>query len=61
MEVTGFALDASRIATVKTAADELQADEVVLCGGSWSPVVARELGLKLPMQAGKGYSLAFLR
>jgi D-amino-acid dehydrogenase len=29
----------------------------VLCGGSWSPTVARDLGLSLPMQAGKGYSL----
>ncbi|MBI5775264.1 MAG: FAD-dependent oxidoreductase [Verrucomicrobia bacterium] len=36
---------------------EIEADEFVLCGGSWSPCVARELGLKLPMQAGKGYSL----
>ena len=33
------------------------ADEFVLCGGSWSPNLARDLGLKLPMQAGKGYSL----
>jgi D-amino-acid dehydrogenase len=32
-------------------------DEFVLCAGSWSPSVVRELGLKLPMQAGKGYSL----
>ena len=33
------------------------ADEIVLCGGSWSPSLAHRLGLKLPMQAGKGYSL----
>ncbi len=36
---------------------ELEADEFVLCGGSWSPEAVRELGLSLPMQAGKGYSL----
>ncbi len=35
----------------------LDADEFVLCGGSWSPLLARQLGLRLPMQAGKGYSL----
>jgi D-amino-acid dehydrogenase len=32
-------------------------DEVVLCGGAWSPLLSRELGINLPMQAGKGYSL----
>ena len=40
---------------------DLGADEFVLAGGSWSPVVARELGLKLPMQAGKGYSLTLTK
>ena len=29
----------------------------MLAGGVWSPAVGRTLGLKLPMQAGKGYSL----
>ena len=29
----------------------------MLCGGSWSPVLGSGLGLKIPMQAGKGYSL----
>jgi D-amino-acid dehydrogenase len=33
------------------------ADEFVLTAGSWSPSLAHQLGLKLPMQAGKGYSL----
>ena len=40
---------------------DLGADEFVLAGGSWSPVAARELGLKLPMQAGKGYSLTLTK
>jgi len=55
--VTGFTHHGSRIASVRTGNDELTADEVVLCGGSWSPGIARSLGMKLPMQAGKGYSL----
>jgi D-amino-acid dehydrogenase len=41
----------------KSSSMEFSADEFVLAGGSWSPLLARELGLKLPMQAGKGYSL----
>ena len=40
---------------------DLNADEFVLCGGSWSPVIGRQLGLKLPMQAGKGYSLTLTK
>jgi len=26
-------------------------------GGSWSPALVRGLGLKIPIEAGKGYSL----
>ncbi len=40
---------------------ELEADEFVLAAGSWSPALARGLGLRLPMQAGKGYSLTLER
>jgi D-amino-acid dehydrogenase len=35
----------------------IEADEFVLCGGSWSSEFAYGLGLRIPMQAGKGYSL----
>ena len=35
----------------------LEAEEYILCGGSWSPGIVHELGLKIPIQAGKGYSL----
>jgi D-amino-acid dehydrogenase len=41
----------------QSSSHEIVADEFVLAGGSWSPVLAGELELKLPMQAGKGYSL----
>jgi D-amino-acid dehydrogenase len=40
---------------------ELEADEFVLAAGAWSPALARGLGLELPMQAGKGYSLTLER
>lgn len=56
-EVIGWQREGNRIAAVKTTQGEYSADEYVLCGGSWSPGVVRDLGLKLPMQAGKGYSL----
>ena len=56
-EVTGLVVRENRIAAVRTTHGEFSADEIILCGGSWSPVIARELGLKIPIQAGKGYSL----
>jgi glycine/D-amino acid oxidase-like deaminating enzyme len=40
---------------------EIEADEFVLCAGSWSAHLAQSLGLDLPLQAGKGYSLTLER
>jgi D-amino-acid dehydrogenase len=56
-EVTGFKQSDNRITAVRTLRGEFSADEFVLCGGAWSPVIARGLRLNLPLQAGKGYSL----
>ncbi len=57
-EVCGWNIDAKRVRGVSTSAGEhIEADEWVLCGGSWSPQTARDLCLRLPMQAGKGYSV----
>ena len=56
--VSGWRRDGGRIkAALTTGAFEIAADEFVLCGGSWSADLAKSLGLHLPMQAGKGYSL----
>ena len=46
-----------RLGAVQTTAGDLVADEFVLTGGSWSGGMLAGLGLRLPMQAGKGYSL----
>jgi D-amino-acid dehydrogenase len=56
-EVTGWHAHGQQIEAVRTPQGEFTGDEFVLCGGAWSPLLARELGLKLPLQAGKGYSL----
>ncbi len=56
-EVTGFRVSGSRLEAVQTSRGDFRADEHVLCGGSWSPGLARQLRLHLPIQAGKGYSL----
>ncbi len=56
-EVTGWRTRDGKIDAAITTRGECAAEEIVLCGGSWSPVVAHGLGLSIPMQAGKGYSL----
>jgi D-amino-acid dehydrogenase len=55
--VYGWRSEGGRIAAVQTTAGDLLADEFVLAGGSWSPSMLDGLGIRLPMQAGKGYSL----
>jgi D-amino-acid dehydrogenase len=42
---------------MRTTRGEITADEFVLAGGAWSPPLVADLGLRLPMQAGKGYSV----
>jgi D-amino-acid dehydrogenase len=56
-QARGFRLDGGRVASVDTTAGAFEADEVVVAAGVWSDPVARGLGLALPMQAGKGYSV----
>jgi D-amino-acid dehydrogenase len=56
-EATGWRRTGSRLAAVTTNQGEMEGDEFILCGGAWSTGLARSLGLRLPMQAGKGYSV----
>jgi len=56
-DVTGWKKDGSRLAAVQTSQGEVSGDEFVLAGGVWSDGLIRSLGLRLPMQAGRGYSL----
>ena len=60
-EVLGFERNGSRVSLVKTTRGDFSPGEIVLAAGSWSPVVARDLSLSLPIQAGKGYSITFKR
>ena len=52
MEVSNKAV--TRIITNKR---ELQGDEVVMAAGSWSPLLSKKLGIKILLQAGKGYRI----
>ncbi len=46
-----------KIEAVKTKNQVLKADEFVLAAGSWSSILSKKLGLKLLLQAGKGYRI----
>lgn len=56
-EVSGWERDGGGVAGARTSQGRFEADEFVVCTGAWSGAVARGLGLNLPMQAGKGYSM----
>ena len=57
-DVTDLIVENHRVRSIQTSTGEtVLADEFVLCAGSWSPELARQLDLKIPIQAGKGYSL----
>ncbi len=57
-EVIGFDAAGPRIAEVRTTRGLFRPEEVVLAAGSWSPGLARSLGLAVPIQPAKGYSIA---
>lgn len=50
-----------RIEGGRVRAAGIEADEFVLCTGVWTDGLGRELGVRLPMQAGKGYSLTLTK
>ncbi len=60
-EVIGFETAGNRIAKVVTSRGDFSPDQVVLAAGSWSPVIAKDLGLRLPIQPAKGYSITVKR
>ena len=45
------------ISIIKTNKQSIKADEFVLAAGSWSAFLSRKLGLRLLLQAGKGYRI----
>jgi D-amino-acid dehydrogenase len=56
-EVKDWKSGPASVRAAVTTQGEIGGDEFVLAAGSWTPFLARALGLKLPMQPGKGYSL----
>ena len=56
-EVKDLSISEGKISEILTSKRKLKPDEVVLAAGSWSPLLTKKLGIKIPVQAGKGYRI----
>ncbi len=59
--VKQFELKGKKIQKIITDQGDFSADEYILATGSWSPILAQQLRLKIPIQAGKGYSFTLAK
>jgi len=55
--VSGFVIEKGTVLRVQTASEEFAPRLVILAAGAWSPRLGRQLGLNLPIQPARGYSL----
>lgn len=60
-EVTGFVRESGKGRAVRTPGGDIEADQFVIATGAWTPLLNRELGCRVPIQPGKGYSLTMPR
>lgn len=57
VEVFGFQHQGGKVSAVETTRGVIEADEVLLATGAEVGQLAKYLGVRIPMQAGKGYSI----
>ncbi|GAB4581632.1 MAG: FAD-dependent oxidoreductase [Anaerolineales bacterium] len=60
-QVLGFTREGRQIKTVRTSKGSFQPQQVVLAAGAWTALLAQGLGIQLPLQAAKGYSITMNR
>lgn len=51
----------NKILSIETQNGSFEADEFIIATGSWTSALAKSLGLKIPIQGGKGYSTDVFR
>jgi D-amino-acid dehydrogenase len=56
-----FHTEGKRVDAVRTHRGVYSGERLVMALGAWSPQLAHMIGLRLPMQPGKGYSLTWTR
>jgi D-amino-acid dehydrogenase len=57
----GFEARNGHAVSARTAADGLAADVFIVAAGAWTPMLNDQLGCRIPIQPGKGYSLTMPR
>jgi D-amino-acid dehydrogenase len=57
--VTGFEKANKKITGIITDKGKFSCDQIILAPGSWLPVVAKMMGIKILLQPGKGYSYTY--
>lgn len=57
--IEGFEKNGRRVTKVITNNGDVTGDEIILATGSWLPIVTKQLGIHILLQAGKGYSMTF--
>ena len=60
-DVEGVETAGGSVSGLRTSGGIYRAREYVLAGGAWSASLSRKLGVKLPLQPAKGYSVTFPR
>src|SRR5205823_4635013 len=60
-EFRGFVQSGRRVEGAETAQGRLPADAVVVATGAWTPLLSKQLGCRVPVQPGKGYSITMER
>jgi D-amino-acid dehydrogenase len=55
VEVLGLTRRNGRVAAAATTEGDVEAGEIVLAAGAWTPRLARDAGLSVPVEGGKGY------
>ncbi len=59
VDVIGFETSGRRVTMVHTTRGDISVEEVVLAGGAWTPLIARDLHIRLMIEPAKGYSITF--
>lgn len=60
-EITEMKTSGNRVGSLRSAKSQFEADAFVIAGGAWSSQLAKAVGVYMPMQAGKGYSMTLER
>jgi D-amino-acid dehydrogenase len=60
-DVTAFARDGGKSVAAGAGDEEFPADHFVIATGAWTPWLNHELGCRVPIQPGKGYSITMPR